>query len=254
MSQLGDFKREISEAAETSRNTFFTWFNAAANADASFVSGMWDFGVHIAYPMAKYLKVPDRLVCLEIGHGGGRLLAAAAQSFGKAIGIDIHENNELVKKELAARGVKNVELFSSDGMTFPLPDSSIDFVYSFIVLQHVGKIEVFRSYLADSLRLLKPGGVGILYFGRKVKYSANKKSPLLFKLDSILEGIWLPEGYLEFSAEVNHTNLIVTRAYAKRLAQSIGYKVLGFTVSYKKVPDGFGSFGGQHGIMLRKPL
>ena len=180
-------------------------------------------------------------------------MAAAAQSFGKAVGIDIHENAELVKKELAARGINNIELYSSDGMTIPLPDCSIDFVYSFIVLQHVEKVQVFESYLVDSMRVLKPGGYGILYFGRKARHSINRKSPMLFALDTILENLWLPKGYLEFAAEVNHTNLVVTRSYAKRMARSIGLQVLGFTSSHKNVPNGFDYYGGQHGMIVRKP-
>ncbi|MBI5728358.1 MAG: SAM-dependent methyltransferase, partial [Candidatus Magasanikbacteria bacterium] len=40
--------------------------------------------------MISRLTDPKRQTALEIGCGGGRLLAAAAAVFGRVIGIDIH--------------------------------------------------------------------------------------------------------------------------------------------------------------------
>jgi SAM-dependent methyltransferase len=252
-SQISGFKNQISRAAERSKDAFFTWFNQASDADASFIQGFWDFGVHIALPLAPYIDRPEELTCLEIGHGGGRLLSAAARHFAKAVGMDIHNKNDLVMKELRQKGVRNVELHVSDGQTIPLPDSGVDVVYSFIVLQHVEKIEVFKAYVQETYRVLKPGGIALLYFGRKARWSINKKAPLLFWFECLAENIWLPKGFLEIPAEVNHTNLLITRKFAKTFSQTLGFRLLNYTVSYKNVPSGFGRYGGQHGILLRKP-
>ncbi len=189
---------------------------------------------------------------MEIGHGGGRLLAAAAAHFKEAIGIDVHDCNDKVAEELRRRGVSNFRLLKTDGRGIPMEDSSADFVYSFIVLQHVEKFDVFVRYMADTARVLKTGGIAVLYFGRKYFLSAGMGSRLLYRLDRALERVFLPKGYRELPARVNETNLVVSLPRAKALARDAGLKVLAELVSRKNVPDGARLFGRQHGLILGK--
>lgn len=107
------FKEEVAKAAEASDNSFFTWFDAAKDKDTAFTRGSWDFALHMATEFAPHISHPEDKVVLEIGHGGGRILAAASQAFKHAIGVDIHNNNDKVTKELNARGVENFTLYQS---------------------------------------------------------------------------------------------------------------------------------------------
>jgi ubiquinone/menaquinone biosynthesis C-methylase UbiE len=249
---LAGFQKEISGAADSSRDSFFTWFDSAKDTDASFVRGAWDFNLHIGLPLAPYIDQPENKTILDIGYGGGRMLAAAARSFASAIGVDIHEKRDLVNKELQGRGLKNVKLISTDGSSIPLQDSSVDIVYSFIVFQHVEKVDVFQAYVREAHRALKSGGLAILYFGRKARWSINRRNPLLLWADIFFENILLPDGYLEIQADVNHTNLLLTRKYVRALASSVGFRFIKYLVSFKRVPDGYGLYGGQHGILVQK--
>jgi ubiquinone/menaquinone biosynthesis C-methylase UbiE len=165
------FKEEISRAASSSDDEFFSWFDSAKDKNAAFIRGSWDFMVHIALPCSQFLSTPEDKVALEIGHGGGRMLAAASRYFRNLIGIDVHDNNEKVDRELIARGINNYRLIRTEGKEIPIDDNSIDCVYSFIVLQHVEKIDVFNNYLIEAHRILKPGGFAVLYFGRKYTFS-----------------------------------------------------------------------------------
>lgn len=248
------FKDEISRAKSGGKDTFFTWFNSANNADTSFIRGAWDFSFHFAFPLSPYLSEPETKTILEIGHGGGRLLAAASRYFGKAIGIDIHTENLLVEKELKARGVKNVKLLRGDGRLLPIEESSVDTVYSFIVLQHVEKIEVFRKYFKEAFRVLKPGGIAILYYGRYSKLSKGKSELLLYLLDNLLERFLLPRGYKELLSVINDVNLVVSTNYVKEISKKTGFEVEKILISRINVPDGIDVYGGQHGVLLRKPL
>jgi SAM-dependent methyltransferase len=50
-----------------------------------------------------------------------------------------------------------------DGATLePIPDDSADFVFSFTVLQHIPRVSVIEGYLAETARILRPGGVAAL--------------------------------------------------------------------------------------------
>lgn len=92
------FREEISKSAASTDDEFFTWFDSAKDKDAAFVRGSWDFMAHIALPSSKFLSTPEEKVALEIGYGGGRILAAASRCFKSVIGVDIHENNKKGKQ------------------------------------------------------------------------------------------------------------------------------------------------------------
>ncbi|MBS4067185.1 MAG: methyltransferase domain-containing protein [Sulfurimonas sp.] len=246
------FKEEISKAADASNDDFFTWFDGSRDTDAAFVRGGWDFMLHIAHPASAYLTKPEDKIALEIGHGGGRILSAASRYFKAVIGVDIHDNNQMVIDELKSRGIHNFQLIKTTGDKICLEDSSLDFVYSFIVFQHVEKFQVFKNYLKETSRILKPGGIAVLYFGRKYLLSINKPSKFLYLFDRLAEKVLLPNGYKEMSARVNCTNLLISVSQAKQVARNFGFEILEVLVSHKNVPDGTNLYGGQNGLLLRK--
>lgn len=246
------FREEIAKAAESTDNGFFTWFDHAKDKEDAFARGDWDFIHHIYRPCVKFITTPENKIALEIGHGGGRILAAACHSFKTVIGIDIHDNNAKVEDELRKRGITNFRLIKTGGLDIPLEDESVDFIYSFIVLQHVEKYKIFENYLKESYRLLKTNGIAVLYFGRKYWLSKNRGSRLLYQIERFAEHLLLLKGYQELPARVNSTNLIVSLVHAKALAQSLGFDVLCELVSRKHAPEGIILFGGQNGLVIRK--
>lgn len=252
-SHITGFREEVARAAATSADAFFTWFDGATDADGAFVRGQWDFNLHIAAPMAPFIQQPECKTVLEIGSGAGRLLGAAARSFGHAIGVDIHDQQETVRSELFRRGAANTTLLTGDGGTLPVPDASVDAVYSFIVFQHMERIGTLRSCLAETARILKPGGVAVLYAGRRTRFSMNSPSPVMLALDLLRERWALPGGYEEVPAPVNCTNLRVTRPFFFREVRGAGLTVRRTLISRKKVPDGVLRYGGQHGVVATRP-
>ena len=246
------FREEIGRAAGTSRDSFFTWFDSAGDAEASFIRGQWDFTIHIAPHLARVVGNPECKTVLEIGYGGGRILAAASRAFAGAFGVDIHNRQDVVEAELKSRGLSNFKLLGGDGSHVPCEDASIDAIYSFIVLQHVERIAIWQSYLRECYRVLRPGGAAILYFGRWAPLSLNRARPWAYRLELLLESFFLPAGYRELPAVVNDTNLHVRLGYAKKYARETGFRILGTTVSRKRVPDGLRLFGSQHGLLLQK--
>lgn len=246
------FKEEISKVKGGSIQKFFTWFNEAKDIEETFIRGSWDFSFHIAYPASKYIKTPENLTALEIGHGGGRLAAAASRHFNKVYGVDIHNENKIVEKELEKRGCKNIELLQTNGSEIPLSNNSIDFVYTIIVLQHVEKIEIFENYISETFRVLKDNGVAVIYFGREARDSLNKPSKFLYLRDRILEYLRLKKGFIEIPSKVNEVNLKLTMMYAKKICRKYGFKIQEELVSRRKVPDGTLLYGGQHGLVIAK--
>jgi len=252
-SHLKGFQKEIRSSAEASENDFFTWFNEAGDKESAFIRGAWDFSYHIATPTIPYIQKPESLTALEIGYGGGRLLASASRHFGVVAGVDIHDQSEKVDAELQRRGIHNHKLYTGAGRDIPMSNEEVDFVYSFIVFQHMEKLEILRSYLSEAYRVLRSGGVGVFYFGRYCRFSFHHQCRVRLWMDLFLEKVRLKGGYKEMEAEINHINLLLTRSFAISLLRENGFECLGTCLSRRKLPDGVAYYGGQHGVIVRKP-
>ena len=95
---------------------------------------------------------------LEIGCGVGRLLAPLARRVKVAHGVDISPVM-IEKSKTYAADTPNVRTALTDGTFAHLADASLDFVFSFIVFQHIPERAPIRRYVEEAARVLKPGGV-----------------------------------------------------------------------------------------------
>ena len=99
---------------------------------------------------------------LEIGCGPGRLLRPISQSTGEIHGVDVSDAM-IAKARAKLSGIPNISLHAISGSDLQLfPDKHFDFVYSYAVFQHIPSAEVVWSYLRETVRVLKPGGVARL--------------------------------------------------------------------------------------------
>lgn len=255
-SHIDEFREGIKKAKNISRDAFFTWFDGGENTDAAFIKGSWDFASHIAEPLFLHVESPHNKTILEIGYGGGRVLLAASRYFKKAVGVDIHTCDDMVSKELKARGALNVTLHKTDGKTIPLSESSVDVVYSFIVFQHLERIEMFKQYINETYRVLKQNGIAVIYFGRFCPLSHNKSCLFWYCLDRMLERIFLRKGWREIPTKANYINLIVRMDYAKKIAKAAGFSIMHELVSHQRSDQsknkGKAMYGLQYGLVLKK--
>jgi len=216
----------VAEAEAAGDEQFFFWFDVSSSLEDYFSGGERTFEGEILTPtVMKALGPTDNLSALEIGHGGGRILTAACSKFQHVTGIDVHRSNNPVERKLAESGFDNFVLHSTDGTSIPNETNSLDFVYSYIVLMHIPGIETFRRYIAETSRVLRPGGVAQLFYGRYSRMSWKARLR------------WFPAGYREItSAQTNHTSLVITKRTAHKLAKEAGFNVLDSGSSLR--PDG----------------
>jgi GT2 family glycosyltransferase/SAM-dependent methyltransferase/tetratricopeptide (TPR) repeat protein len=102
---------------------------------------------------------PKTITMLEIGCGLGRMSKHFAGLFGQVHGIDV--SGEMIRQASERlKGVANVSLHESSGSDLSLfADESFDFVFSFIVFQHIPDPAVITKYIREAHRVLRPGGV-----------------------------------------------------------------------------------------------
>ena len=107
----------------------------------------------LGYPHAR-----DR--ALDFGCGVGRVTRALAARFGECDGVDISERMiELARQMNADRG--NAHFHVNVSNTLPFGDDSFDLVYSTLVLQHQPTRAAAERYVAEFLRVTRPGGIAV---------------------------------------------------------------------------------------------
>jgi SAM-dependent methyltransferase len=99
---------------------------------------------------------------LEIGCGPGRLMRPMSPHFGEIHGIDVSDEMIAQARE-KLREIPWAHAHHASGSDLAeFPSDHFDFVYSYAVFQHIPSAEVVFSYLRETIRVLKPGGVARL--------------------------------------------------------------------------------------------
>lgn len=103
-------------------------------------------------------------VLLDLGsYCGGRLTYWTEQfSLRKGLGIDINPIFKVMSEDFASyKGIQNIHFRTGFGEALPYDDSSIDFIVSTDVLEHVADV---KQTLSECYRVLKDGGRMLIVF------------------------------------------------------------------------------------------
>ena len=108
------------------------------------------------FPWLDETSTTDEHRILEFGCGMGRLLRTLAQRYQptQLIGIDISPS----MIEFARTHIPSAVALHVTGSDFPIPDDSIDRVFSYAVFQHISRKSNVIKAIAEICRILKPGG------------------------------------------------------------------------------------------------
>ncbi|MDP9169586.1 MAG: methyltransferase domain-containing protein [Acidobacteriota bacterium] len=99
---------------------------------------------------------------LEIGCGPGRLIRPMSRHFGEIHGIDVSDEM-IARAGQKLAGIPHAHVHPASGSDLALFASDyFDFVYSYAVFQHIPSADVVFSYLRETARVLKPGGIARL--------------------------------------------------------------------------------------------
>lgn len=101
-------------------------------------------------------------VVMDVGSGLAYVMEAALEEYAprRVIGLDVAPSMiEKAKERLRRDGVTDprLEFMAYDGVAIPLPDDSVDYLYSVAALQHVPKPYVY-NLLLEFKRILSPSG------------------------------------------------------------------------------------------------
>jgi SAM-dependent methyltransferase len=132
--------------------------------------GTWDPEAFLATGRAEVAAALDRAAqlgaqpgdrcALDFGCGAGRLSQALAAYVDEVVGVDVSEPMLETARALEPEGRVRFVLNTAESLAF-LETASVDISYSSLVLQHLPP-PLARGYLAELVRVLRPGGLLIV--------------------------------------------------------------------------------------------
>jgi len=154
---LDAIRRDWDVRARENARAFINWPDVADEEGAFFASGREDYATYVT-PFLKRTKFDPRgKVGLEIGCGIGRIARRMVEDFGQYIGVDV--SPEMIRKASSYELPRARFQVVSGGDLNGMADSSVDFVLSFAVFQHVPDKEAIFNYFAETARVLRPRGM-----------------------------------------------------------------------------------------------
>jgi ubiquinone/menaquinone biosynthesis C-methylase UbiE len=152
------------------------------NPETFFQSGEEDFQKLVAPVFNGRAWELQGKTMLELGCGAGRMTRSFAQRFSRVYAFDI--SPEMLRHARALfPDAANVDWTLGNGTDLSGVDTeSVDFVFSYIVLQHMPASEFALRYIREMLRVIKVGGMFLFQFNSVPTVTMNWKGRLAWNI------------------------------------------------------------------------
>ena len=131
---------------------------------------------------------PAGKTMLELGCGAGRMTHSFAARFGQVIALDV--SAEMIDRaQQILQKVQNITWMHANGEDLgPVASESVDFAFSYLVLQHLPNDKSVCGYIRELFRVLKESGICLFQFNGMNKPTMNRKGRLAWRF---IDAIWL---------------------------------------------------------------
>lgn len=172
-------RRDWNERARKDAFLYIASWRDDWNEEAFFSSGEADYKQLVEPIVAKLGVTPAGCGLAELGCGAGRMTRAFARRFRSVTAIDISEEMQArAKGYLKDSG--NVRWVLTDGVSLSGVESgSMDFVFSYLVLQHYPSAELIAGSIQEMMRILRPEGAFLFQFNGSQQATMNWKGRFL---------------------------------------------------------------------------
>jgi ubiquinone/menaquinone biosynthesis C-methylase UbiE len=123
---------------------------------------------------------PAGKTMLEVGCGAGRMTRSFARRFETVWAFDLSPEMQR-RGQLFLRDFENVRWVLGDGTSLgEIEARSMDFAFSYLVLQHLPTQRLVLDAIREMLRVLKPGGLFLFQFNGAQRPTMNWKGRLIW--------------------------------------------------------------------------
>jgi len=124
---------------------------------------------------------------LELGCGAGRMTASFAKRFESVCACDLSHEMLSRARQIHATRPNILWLLGSGTDLSCVASSSMDFVFSYLVLQHLPEEALSLQYIREMLRVLRPGGVCLFQFNGGLEPTMNWRGRLAW---GVVDSLW----------------------------------------------------------------
>lgn len=151
-----------------------------------FDSGRRDYST-LVEPVLKEMNLnPSTASMAEVGCGAGRMTRTFAKTFAAVTAVDISAEMLASARHYLSE-CENVSWVLTDGTNLcGVPSETVDFVFSYLVLQHFPTRALIFSMIREMLRILRPGGVFLFQFNGSARHTMNLRGRAI---SSVLDGL-----------------------------------------------------------------
>ncbi len=150
--------------------------------ESFFQSGEEDYQRLVAPVFDRFHWNPEGKSMLELGCGAGRMTRSFSQRFSQVYAFDISAEMLRHARVLDPEAA-NVNWTLGNGTDLAgLAGETVDFAFSYIVLQHLPEPAFALRYIREMLRVLKPGGIFLFQFNSLRIAAMNWKGRLAWKI------------------------------------------------------------------------
>jgi len=119
---------------------------------------------------------------IELGCGAGRMTGSFAQRFECVYAIDLSSEMLQRARRIHAERSNILWLLGNGADLGCIQTNSADFVFSYLVLQHLPSDALVLQYVKEMLRVLKPGGACLFQFNGGLAPTMNRRGRLAWGL------------------------------------------------------------------------
>ena len=179
--------------ARARKNAFFyiaSW-RKDWDVDDFLKSGEEDYQRLVVPFLSRYGFSPKDKTMLELGCGAGRMTHSFATHFRHVIALDVSAEM-LQRGELMLGKAENIAWKHANGLDLTsVEDESVDFAFSYLVLQHLPDERLVCAYIREMLRVLRPSGICLFQFHGTNRPTMNWKGRATWALLDTLSRIGL---------------------------------------------------------------
>lgn len=157
------------------------------NLEAFLASGKQDYENLVA-PVVERCGIPAEGECmLEIGCGAGRMTASFASRYRRVLALDL--SDEMLRRAADIySSLKNISWVRGAGDNLAgIESNSVDFVFSYLVLQHMPTEAIAVKYIREMIRVLRPGGAFLFQFNGSGAPNMNLRGRIAWRL---VDALW----------------------------------------------------------------
>jgi SAM-dependent methyltransferase len=123
---------------------------------------------------------------LELGCGAGRMTHSFAGRFKHVSAVDISSEMLRQARRTCSNRSNILWLLSSGADLACVKSGSFDFVFSYLVLQHLPAEALTRRYIEEMLRVLRPGGAFLFQFNGGLAATMNLRGRMAWGMVDLL--------------------------------------------------------------------